>query len=95
MLVDQNLEALRSTLSGGHPIVVGILMYPSIKSIEVECTGFIPLPTISEMWDRPIGVFAIILVGYDDVSSRFIFRNSWGVVLGAVWIWIHSLLLYY
>jgi len=45
----------------------------------VAQTGVVNLPTVDE---RPIGGHAVLAVGYDDGSQRFMVRNSWGAEWG-------------
>jgi hypothetical protein len=80
--VDQSLDNLKAFLSSGTPVVVGILVYPSIQNPDVEKTGAVPLPSEAERQQEPIGGHAIVLVGYDDSKQRFMFRNSWGTQWG-------------
>ena len=80
--VEQNLEGIRTLLAGGNPIVIGFLVYPSIQSAVVETTGDIPLPSEAEKRVEPIGGHAVVLVGYDDSTQKFILRNSWGTDWG-------------
>lgn len=82
-LIDQTLESLRSTLAAGRPIVSGFLVFPSIQTVSVEKTGGILTPSEMERKQtQPLGGHAVVLVGYDDPTERFIFRNSWGTSWG-------------
>ena len=63
----------------GRPVVFGISCFSALESDEVAKTGDLPMPTPGE---PPLGGHAIVLVGYDDSSKRFMFRNSWGVSWG-------------
>lgn len=80
--VDQDLNTLKDLLSRGYPVVIGFLVYPSIQSPQVESSGNIPLPSSAERRGQPLGGHAVALVGYDEPTQRFIFRNSWGTSWG-------------
>ena len=49
------------------------------KSKEVAQTGVAPLPGTTE---QALGGHAVLCVGYDDASARFLVRNSWGTGWG-------------
>jgi C1A family cysteine protease len=78
--VAQNLDAIKSALASGYPVVFGFDVYISFLSIGVD--GIMPIPSSTE---PIIGGHAVTIVGYDDsikfsntVSGGFIIRNSWG-----------------
>jgi C1A family cysteine protease len=69
------VSQLKGCLASGFPFVFGITVYESFESPEVAQTGLVPMPAPSE---KALGGHAILAVGYDDSSQRFIVRNSWG-----------------
>jgi C1A family cysteine protease len=73
------LHQLQGCLASGYPFVFGFSVYESFMSPEVAKTGVVPLPPRSE---QMIGGHAVLAVGYDDSSQRFIVRNSWGTQWG-------------
>ena len=73
--VDQNVDAICTTLAGGEPVVFGFSCYESFESDAVAQTGILNLPAANE---AVVGGHAVCLVGYDDATSRFQVRNSWG-----------------
>jgi C1A family cysteine protease len=73
--LDQDLNDLRGCLAAGFPFVFGFTVYQSFESNAVAQTGIVPLP---RWFERPLGGHAVMAVGYDDASSRFTVRNSWG-----------------
>ncbi len=81
-MVDQNLTAIKDLLARNFPVVIGFLVYPSIQSALVERTGDVPLPSAAEMRSPPLGGHAVVLVGYDEPTQKFFFRNSWGTQWG-------------
>jgi len=73
------IEEMRTCLAEGFPFVFGFTVYESFESPLVAKTGQLDLPSQTE---RALGGHAVLAVGYDDDSSRFIVRNSWGTVWG-------------
>ncbi|MEP6909122.1 MAG: C1 family peptidase [Actinomycetota bacterium] len=74
-----NLHQMQGCLASGHPFVFGFSVYQSFMTAEVAKTGEVPLPPRGE---QLIGGHAVIAVGYDDKTQRFIVRNSWGTGWG-------------
>jgi C1A family cysteine protease len=77
--VPQNLNAVKSALAAGFPVLIGISVYASFESDPVARTGVVPMPTPRE---QLLGGHALLLVGYDDATQRFTTRNSWGTGFG-------------
>jgi len=73
------LHQMQGCLASGVPIVFGFTVYESFESAEVARTGVVPLPPRSE---HVLGGHAVLAVGYDDDSQRFLVRNSWGTGWG-------------
>ncbi len=73
--VNQTLNHLKSCLAEGFPIVGGFMMHESFESKEVAKTGVLNLPKSDE---QKLGGHAVLIVGYDTDSARFIVMNSWG-----------------
>jgi C1A family cysteine protease len=73
--IKQNSQQLKSALNSGYPVVFGITVYESFESEEVAKTGVVPMPTGDE---KLLGGHALLLVGYDNESRQWLFRNSWG-----------------
>jgi len=68
------LEDMKNCLSDGFPFVFGFSVYSNFES-EVGKTGIGNLPTEG---DSLLGGHAVLCVGFDDETQRFIIRNSWG-----------------
>lgn len=68
--VQQTELAIKAALSGGHPIVLGILLLESFYNPEAG--GYV------KMSGPQVGWHAVGLIGYDDSKRRFKFQNSWG-----------------
>lgn len=77
--VPQTLAAVKGALAAGYPVVIGISVYASFESDTVAKTGVVPMPGTRE---QMLGGHALLLVGYDDATSRFTVRNSWGTGFG-------------
>lgn len=73
--VDQSLEALKTAIHTGFPVIFGFVVYDSIEAPSVGKTGVIPLPT---QGDQSIGGHCVILTGWDDNKRLFQIMNSWG-----------------
>lgn len=73
------LQEMKDCLANGYPFVFGFTVYESFESPEVSRTGIVPMPTPSE---RVLGGHAVLAVGYDDSTQRFLCRNSWGAGWG-------------
>jgi C1A family cysteine protease len=75
----RSLGQMRGCLAAGLPFVFGFTVYESFESDTVARTGVVPLPHPDE---TVLGGHAVLAVGYDDKTSRFLVRNSWGVAWG-------------
>jgi C1A family cysteine protease len=71
----RSLNQYKGCLASGHPFVFGFSVYSSFESVEVRNAGVLQMPQTDESM---IGGHAVLAVGYDDATSRFIVRNSWG-----------------
>jgi len=69
------LAQMKGCLFSGYPFVFGFSVYESFESRNVARTGLVPMPSPRE---RLLGGHAVMAVGYDDETRRFIVRNSWG-----------------
>ena len=70
---------MKGCLASGYPFVFGFTVYESFESEAVAKTGIVPMPQASE---QVLGGHAVLAVGYDDQTQRFIVRNSWGTGWG-------------
>ena len=71
--VGQLLPQLKGCLAAGRPFVFGFSVYENFFDSNNKPTITTPMPSGSVM-----GGHAVTAVGYDDSSSTFIVRNSWG-----------------
>jgi len=77
--VAQDLADMRACLAAGYPFVFGFTVYESFESAAVAQTGQVPMPG---WFERAVGGHAVVAVGYDDPTTVFIVRNSWGASWG-------------
>jgi len=75
----RSLTQMKACLAGGDPWVFGFSVYESFETPEVARTGEAPMPALAE---GLLGGHAVMAVGYDDATSRFLVRNSWGTRWG-------------
>jgi C1A family cysteine protease len=73
--VPQVLNQLKGCLASGYPFVFGFSVYDAFEGDVVAKTGELNLPGPKE---KLLGGHAVLAVGYDDKTQRFIVRNSWG-----------------
>lgn len=69
------LDEMKLSLATGRPFVFGFAVYDSFMSQQVASTGIVPMPSSGE---RMLGGHAVMAIGYDDVTGKFLVRNSWG-----------------
>ncbi len=77
--VPQNISSMKRAIFKGHPFVIGIVVFSSFESEQVEKTGVVPMPGPNE---QTLGGHAMLCVGYDDTKRRFLCKNSWGTGWG-------------
>lgn len=77
--VPQLLNQMKGCIASGYPFVFGFSVYTGLESEAVAQSGELNMPTSKE---RLLGGHAVVAVGYDDSSQRFIVRNSWGAGWG-------------
>ncbi len=63
----------------GRPVIFGMNVYDDFEGDDVAASGVVPMPAANQ---APIGGHAVLIVGYDTPSQRFIVRNSWGADWG-------------
>lgn len=68
-------DALKAALFTGHPVVIGISVYESFEADKAAATGVIPMPKKKE---QMLGGHCMLATGWDDETSTFTVRNSWG-----------------
>jgi C1A family cysteine protease len=73
--VEQTVDDMKGCLASGLPFVLGFAVYESFESAEVAKSGDAPMP---EQGEKQLGGHAVLAVGYDDSTGRFLIRNSWG-----------------
>ena len=73
--VNQTLTQLKGCLAEGFPFVFGFTVYSGFTGAKVAKTGELEMPRANEGFE---GGHAVLAVGYEERSQRFIVRNSWG-----------------
>ncbi|MCY8499344.1 C1 family peptidase [Bacillus atrophaeus] len=73
-----SLETMKRSLVVNGPCVAGVPVYQNWSTQEVWTSGKIPMPGNSPLE----GGHAICIVGYDDDTEMFKFKNSWDTVWG-------------
>ena len=81
------IQDMKSALVNNGPFVIGVVVFDSWFLQEVDNTGDIKMPTPQEVQtlvDDPyaFGGHAICIIGYDDQTQRFKFKNSWSTDWG-------------
>jgi C1A family cysteine protease len=69
------LADMQNCLAAGFPFVFGFSVYDGFESASVAKTGIVNLPAKGE---KLLGGHAVLCVGYDNSTQRFLVRNSWG-----------------
>lgn len=72
--VPQVLNQMKGCLASGYPFVFGFSVYESFESAQVAQSGIANMPGSTE---KLLGGHAVLAVGYDNATQRFIVRNSW------------------
>lgn len=86
LAVVQDVDQIRGCLAQGFPVVFGFQVYDAFESAAVAASGILNLPAAGE---RCLGGHAVLCIGYDDATRRFLVRNSWGPSWGlAGYFWI-------
>jgi C1A family cysteine protease len=75
-LVKTNLDAWKSCLAEGYPLIFAIRLFDSFDKQRKK--GLVPLPTPQEKNRKSHSGHAMLCVGYSDTDQLFIVRNSWG-----------------
>lgn len=78
-IADNDINHMKACLAEGFPFIFGFSVYTYMESEEMARTGILRMPTVD---DSQLGGHAVMAVGYDDATSMFIIRNSWGIRWG-------------
>jgi hypothetical protein len=74
--VDQTrLREMLGCLAGGFPFIFGFTVYDGFESAKVVRNGILDMPKRAE---RVLGGHAVLAVGYNQKTKRFLVRNSYG-----------------
>lgn len=69
------LNDIKYALAKGFTCVFGFNVYESFESEAVARTGIMPMPKFGE---KILGGHAVHIVGYNNLTSTLIIKNSWG-----------------
>jgi C1A family cysteine protease len=69
---------MKACLQEGHPFVFGFAVYDSFW--EANDSGIVPMPNLAT--EEVIGGHAVLCVGFDNATKRFLCQNSWGTDWG-------------
>jgi len=73
--IAHSLNHMKACLASGFPFVFGFSVYEGFESEQVARTGKLNMPGAKE---PSLGGHAVVAVGYNDTTERFLVRNSWG-----------------
>lgn len=73
--IQQLNNQLRGCLAQGYPFVFGFAVYTNMYEANGDPVTYLTLPQPS---DGMLGGHAVMCVGYDDSTTMFTIRNSWG-----------------
>jgi C1A family cysteine protease len=76
--VRRNIDDFRACLASGYPFVFGFRAHDLFRDVVWD-TGRLEMPRPHE-W--PLGMHAVMAVGYDHDRKRLTARNSWGPTFG-------------
>jgi len=72
-----SVDAFRTAINAGNPVDIGFVCYSNLY--DANKTGKVPMP---KEGSYIIGGHSVTIVGYDDNSREFKFKNSWGADWG-------------
>jgi C1A family cysteine protease len=76
-----DFNACINALANGYPVIIGFTVYSSFESGNWwYTTANMPYPNTRT--ERILGGHAVLLVGYNNATQRFIVKNSWGTNWG-------------
>lgn len=77
--VGQSQDQIHQALINGFPIIAGLNLYDSFCTKEVSKSGTMIMPPENDM---KAGGHAVVIVGFDNTTQRYVARNSWGTSWG-------------
>jgi C1A family cysteine protease len=73
--IPYDLESIKQALWQHGPLIAGFQIPPEWYTYDLPSSGLLPIPAIQN--DNP-GSHCMLIVGYSDVFSWLVIRNSWG-----------------
>jgi len=74
--VPVSVIGLKQVLADGFPVVIGVSLFDSFESREVEHGGVVPMPDLGV--ETLVGGHCMLVVGFGQRDGYFTVRNSWG-----------------
>ena len=71
--------SMMQCLADGYPFVIGLTIFSGIHGWKAKSTGVVDMPVPKE---ASLGGHAVLCVGYDKKTERFLMKNSWGDTWG-------------
>lgn len=79
-VVEQNAVSIKKALASGHPVMIGIVVFPSF--IQSGLNGGKGDANYPHPKEEASGGHSLLIIGYDDQSERFTFVNHWSTEWG-------------
>ncbi|KFY47730.1 hypothetical protein V496_10475 [Pseudogymnoascus sp. VKM F-4515 (FW-2607)] len=78
--VPNTVDSIRAAIASGRPVDIGFSCYSNFTNdAAIYRSGQIPMPTASSY---NTGGHSVTIVGYDDATRKFKFKNSWSTTFG-------------
>lgn len=75
---ETDIDSIKKALTDKIPVIFGMHVFSTFR--VPGAGGIVPMPTEA---DDYLGGHAMVIVGYDDATSMFKIRNSWGTDWGS------------
>lgn len=75
--VDASVDSIRASIAAGYPVDIGFICYSNLY--DSWDSGVVPMPRQGTYIS---GGHSVMLVGYDNDTRQFKFKNSWGTSFG-------------
>lgn len=75
-----SMPSLKAALGDGVPVIIGVTLFSSFESNEVQKTGIVPMPQPDK--EHLVGGHAMYCIGYGKKPGYFTVVNSWGAGWG-------------
>jgi hypothetical protein len=79
-----DMEQIKVAIAMGFPVVIALIIHPDFNVLSGTFAHQLTQYTPNYEAETPTREHVGVLLGYDDASGYFIFRNSWGTSWGDV-----------